>query len=270
MPRKRANKRKTSAPVRRELRLPKVNLPTISWGLISNTGLLLAVVAGVYFGTLWLLDQQIDSVRIEGRFERVSSLQVEAAITPYMNQGFLGADLRTLQRSITELPWVQQASVRRSWPSTLLVSITEERAAARWGKDGLLNIYGELFVEHASHIPAELPHLMGPPGTELEVAQRFFELDDQMKQRGLMAVSLAVDPRGSWELGLSNGMQVRFGAVALELRTARFFEALDQLLAPVADKVDYVDMRYTNGFAIGWKPGVKTRLAEQREIDPHA
>jgi len=267
MPRKRANKRKSTAPVRREFRLPTIS---INWSLLGNAGLLLSAIAGVYFGTLWLLDQQINSVRIEGRFERVSSLQVEAAITPFMNQGFLGADLRTVQHAIVELPWVQEASVRRSWPSALIVSVTEERAAARWGKDGLLNVFGELFVEHASHIPAELPHLMGPPGTELEVAQSFFELDDQMKQRGLMAVSLAVDARGSWELGLSNGMQVRFGAVALEARKERFFEALDQLLAPVADKVDYVDMRYTNGFAIGWKPGVKTRLAEQREMDPHA
>jgi cell division protein FtsQ len=267
MPRKRANKRKTAAPVRRELRLPTIN---INWRLFGNAGLLLGVMASVHFGTLWLLDQQIESVRIEGRFERVSSLQVEAAITPFMNQGFLGADIRTLQHSITELPWVQRASVRRSWPSTLIVSVTEERAAARWGKDGLLNIYGELFVEHASHIPAELPHLIGPEGTELEVAQRFFELDAQMEQRGLMAVSLEVDARGSWELGLSNGMQVRFGAVALQTRTERFFEALDQLLAPVADKVDYIDMRYTNGFAIGWKPGVKTRLAEQQETAPHA
>ena len=267
IPRKRANKRKSSAPVRPEFNLPTINF---NWGLLGNVSLLLVVVASVYFGTLWMLDQEIKSVRIEGRFERVSSLQVESAITPFMNQGFLGADLRTLQHSITNLPWVQQASVRRSWPSTLIVSVTEERAAARWGKDGLLNIYGELFVDHASHIPAELPHLMGPEGAELEVAQRFFELDAQMEQRGLMAVSLAVDERGSWELGLSNGMQVRFGAVAIDARTERFFEALDQLLAPVTDKVDYIDMRYTNGFAIGWKPGVRTRLAEQQEMRPHA
>lgn len=265
MPRKRANKRKNSGSVR-----PEFRLPTINWRLLSNGGLLLILVASVYFGTSWLLDQQIKSVRIEGRFERVSSLQVEAAITPFMNQGFLGADLRTLQRSIMDLPWVQQASVRRSWPSTLIVSVTEERAAARWGKDGLLNIYGELFVEHTSHIPAELPHLTGPAGTELEVAQRYFELDSQMEQRGLVAVSLSVDERGSWELGLSNGMRVRFGAVAIEVRTERFLDALDQLVAPVADKVEYIDMRYTNGFAIGWKPGARTRLAEQAEMGPHA
>ena len=130
MPRKRANKRKSTAPVRREFRLPTVS---INWGLLGNAGLLLGVIAGVYFGTLWLLDQQINSVRIEGRFERVSSLQVEAAITPFMNQGFLGADLRTVQHASLELPGVQAASVRRSWPATGCVSVTDERAAARGG-----------------------------------------------------------------------------------------------------------------------------------------
>jgi cell division protein FtsQ len=103
----------------------------------------------------------------------------------------------------------------------------------------------------------------------LRVAKKFFELNVQLEQRGLMAVALAVDARGSWELELSNGMQVRFGAVAVDERTARFLHALDSDLAAVADKVDYIDMRYTNGFAIGWKPGSDLRLAELKETGPH-
>ena len=267
MPPKR-NYRRKSAP--RAKRQSKLTLPQVNWSLVANAGLLVGVMAAVYFGTLLALDTQIDAVRIEGRFERVSSLQVESAITPYMEQGFLTVDLSTLQNAIASLPWVATASVRRSWPSTLIVTVSEERAAARWRKSGLLNVYGELFVERASHVPAELPHLSGPDGSELEVARRFFTLDKQLEQRGLTATSLVVDDRGSWELGLSNGMQVRFGAIAVEERVDRFFEALDSALTAVADEVDYIDMRYTNGFAIGWKPGSKVKLAEQGEMDPHA
>jgi cell division protein FtsQ len=134
----------------------------------------------------------------------------------------------------------------------------------------LLNVYGELFVEKTSHIPAELPRLSGPVGTELEVARRFFELDKRLEQRGLTAVSLDRDDRGSWQLGLSNGMQVRFGAIAIDSRVERFFDALDGVLAPVADKVNYVDMRYTNGFAIGWKPVENIKLADLGETESHA
>ncbi len=262
---KRANRRKSRKAAKREQRWPKIN-----WSRLRDGVLLILVGVSVWLGTAWVMERPINSVRIDGRFERVSVMQVEAAMDPHLDSGFLAVDLHMMRRAIMTLPWVQDASVRRSWPSTLSVIITEEQAAARWGQDGLLNIYGELFVEHATHIPAELPRLSGPAGMELQIARRFFELDAQLEQRGLNAVALEMDARGSWELGLSNGMAVRFGAVALEARTERFFKAFDEVLAPLANKVDYVDMRYTNGFSIGWKPVGNMKLANKGETDPHA
>jgi len=262
---KRSNRRKTPKRPKREIQLPEIN-----WQRIGNGMMLLVVVVCAYSGTRWVLDQPINAVRIDGRFERVSAMQIESAMTPYLDAGFLSADLKQVQRAVAELPWIESASVRRSWPSTLSVTVAEERAAARWGKAGLLNVYGELFVAKTSHIPAELPRLNGPAGFELEVARRFFELDKRLMQRGLTATSLKRDGRGSWQLGLSNGMQVRFGAISIDSRIERFFDALDGVLAPVAEKVNYVDMRYTNGFAIGWKPVEKVKLADLGERDSHA
>lgn len=265
MPRKHANRRRTHKAAKRELLQPKIN-----WSWLGNGVLLILVGVSAWLVAAWVLERPINSVRIDGRFERVSAMQVEAAMAPHLDSGFLAADLYLMQHAIMILPWVQDASVRRSWPSTLSVVITEEQAAARWGQDGLLNIYGELFVEHATHIPAELPRLSGPEDTELLVARRFFELDAQLEQRGLNAVALEMDARGSWKLELSNGMAVRLGTVALETRTMRFFKAFDEVLGPLASKVDYIDMRYTNGFSIGWKPVDRVKLADKGESDPHA
>ena len=39
----------------------------------------------------------------------------------------------------------------------------------------------------------------------------------------------------------------------IDSRMERFFSALDKVVAEQMDQVDYIDMRYTNGFAIGWK-----------------
>ena len=272
MLRRRGNKRKkAAAPDRKPLvRMPKIVMPNINWRIPLNSLILASVLVGTYTATTWALDKQIGTVRIEGRFDRVSSAQVEAAIMPFRHRGFLSINLREVQAAVTELPWVERASVRRSWPATLVVVVTEERAAAKWRESGLLNIYGRLFVEQASHIPAELPHLSGPRGTELEVAKRFFALDAEMQQRGINAVSLKVDERGSWELGLSNGIIVRFGAVAVDSRIERFFDAMDGVLAPIADQVAYIDMRYTNGFAIGWRPGSRAKFAAKGESGPHA
>ena len=187
-----------------------------------------------------------------------------------MERGELVSNLRTVREAIIELPWVQDASVRRSWPSTLLVSVSEEHAAARWGDKGLLNIYGELFVTDAKHVPVELPALSGPQGSQLKVARRFFEFDAQLEQRGLNAIALSLDERGAWRLKLSNGIEVRFGAMELEARSARFFAAFDTVLGEEAARIDYIDMRYTNGFAIGWKSVNEMQLADTGETDPHA
>ncbi|HJP04778.1 MAG: hypothetical protein CL799_01555 [Chromatiales bacterium] len=264
MPPKKANRRKTPKRAKRAIPVPAIN-----WNRIGNGALLLIVLVCAYSGTAWVMDQPINAVRIDGRFERVSAMQIESAMTPFLKGGFLSTNLTLVQEAITELPWVERASVRRSWPSTLSVTVVEESAAACWGKAGLLNIYGELFVAETSHIPAELPRLTGPAGSELKVARRFFELDKQLKQRGLTAIALSIDARGAWLLHLSNGMQVRFGAAATDSRTERFFGALDGVLGPVADKVKYIDMRYTNGFAIGWKSGDGIRMADFGETDPH-
>lgn len=268
MPRKRVNRRKPQSRTRRKVTLPR--LPKIKRGLIANFFILGGVLGATYFGTLWLVDRSINAVRIEGSFEHVSAVQVEAAMAPYLDQGFLSLNLNTVQNAIVALPWVEEASIRRSWPAALNVALVEERAAARWNEQGLLNVRGELFVSLASHIPAELPRLNGPAGSELGVAKRFFAMEAELEQRGLMAVELTLDERGSWVLGLSNGMQVRFGAVSVDERAGRFFRAFDRMLQPLTEQINYVDMRYTNGFAIGWKSPAKTRLADNGETRPNA
>jgi len=268
MPRKRANRRILRKPKLRPQF--KIKLPDINWGRVGNVFGLVLLLVGSYNGTLWLMDRPIEMVRVEGAFARVSSPQVEAAMRGYLDQGFLAVDIKKLQAEIARLPWVKSATVRRSWPDSLQVVVTEEQVAARWGKSGLVNTSGELFVEDATHIPAELPRLYGPEGSSQQVAAQFFELRTRLEEVGLAAVALKQDARGAWELEMSNGMRVRFGTMNLDDRIDRFFVALEKILTPVADQIDYVDMRYTNGFAIGWKAQGETKLADLRENDPHA
>ena len=45
----------------------------------------------------------------------------------------------------------------------------------------------------------------------------------------------------------------RLSIIVASCDGARFYAALDEVVAPVAADVRFVDMRYTNGFSIGWK-----------------
>lgn len=225
----------------------------IQWGRLVTICTVGAIAALVYVTTLWLMNRPIRAVIIDGAFARVSAIQVEDALSPHVQAGFLSADLKAMRRRLKGLPWVANATLRRRWPGTIEVRIEEQRPAARWKDTGLLNVDGELFVDGVTHAPAELPLLSGPRGSEQRVAEMYFRVEERLERRGMAATSLRLDDRGAWELLLSSGIRVRLGARMLESRLERFFEALDKVVAARAGDVDYIDMRYTNGFAIGWK-----------------
>lgn len=206
--------------------------------------------------TLGALDQNISQVSVTGRFQRVSPIEVEQAVKARVRDiGLVSVDLAAVQRAVEQLPWVDRATVERQWPRALNIRVTEQVAAARWGANGLLNTRGELFISEARHIPSELPRLSGPRGAEAEVARRYLAAQSQITEAGMRLTAVRLDARGAWEFDLDNGITVRLGRRQIDERFARFVQAGVSQIAAHANDINYIDMRYTNGFAIGWRSG---------------
>jgi len=241
----------------------------VQWMRLITLCTVLAISLSVYVATLWLMNRPIQAVVIDGAFVRVSAIQVEDALESYIQTGFLSADLHAMRRQLRRLPWVANAKVRRRWPGTIEVAIEEQSSVARWGDAGLLNKNGDLFIEKVSHAPAELPLLSGPQGSERRVAEMYFRIQERLERRGMAAVSLRLDDRGAWEMQLTSGIRVRLGARMVETRLDRFFAALDKVVAAQAENVDYIDMRYTNGFAIGWKDAAPMNAKARNGVKPN-
>jgi cell division protein FtsQ len=200
-----------------------------------------------------LFDRSIHSITIEGPFQRVSALQIEEAISGALSDGFLSANLSEIRELIVALPWIDQANVVRRWPSQLEISVTEQVPAACWGERGLLNTRGELFVTDARHIPAELPRLSGPVDRSGEIASRYLSIREQLIPLGLDLRRIHMDARGAWEMTLQNGIGIRLGRREIEQRTKLFLDVVSKIITNRESEIDYVDMRYSNGFTIGWK-----------------
>jgi cell division protein FtsQ len=126
---------------------------------------------------------------------------------------------------------------------------------ARWGAAGLLNERGEVFVNDARHMPAELPELNGPAGFEAEMTARYLAAQSKLGEAGMRLTALRLDARGAWELALDNGVVLRLGNLRVDERFGRFMSAAVRIVAARATEIAYVDMRYANGFAIGWRSG---------------
>jgi cell division protein FtsQ len=223
------------------------------WRVYARRGALLLVLAAALTALTWALDRPVRVISIDGSFQRVSPGQIEKAVAPFANQGFMSADLADIQRAVETLPWVDHARIARRWPNRLRVTVIEQTAAARWGESGLLNTRGELFVRTATHVPPELPHLSGPEGSESQVAKRYLSAQGRMLEAGMRIAALRLDERGAWEMDLDSGVTVRLGRRDVDDRVERFIHTASQVIAHRLTEISYVDMRYSNGFAIGWR-----------------
>jgi cell division protein FtsQ len=228
-------------------------LARIDWRRHLRKGAVLGALAACLGALSWALDRPIHVISMDGSFQRVSPGQIEKAVAPYLAAGFMSADLDAIQRAVETLPWVDHARVQRVWPTSLRVSVVEQTPAARWGESGLLNTRGEVFERAAAHVPSELPRLSGPDGTEAQVAQRYLAAEAQLLEVGLRIAALRLDARGAWEFDLASGVTVRLGRREVDERLARFIHDAAPVIAHHASDVAYVDMRYSNGFAIGWR-----------------
>jgi cell division protein FtsQ len=223
------------------------------WRSYARRTALLLLIAGALAALTWALDRPIHVISMDGAFQRVSPGQIEKAVAPFTKAGFMSADLDRIQRAVERVPWVDHARVQRRFPNSLHVTVVEETAAARWGESGLLNTRGELFVRQADHVPTELPRLSGPEGTQSQVAQRYLSAQGRMLEAGMRIAALRLDERGSWEMDLDSGVTVRLGRRDVDERLDRFIHTASQVIAHRLNDITYVDMRYSNGFAIGWR-----------------
>jgi cell division protein FtsQ len=260
---RRANRRRSAsreasgAERSRAVRLVRA-LARLNWRRALKSALSLAAVAAAVALVAAALDRPIESVVVTGRFQRVSPLDVERAVKASLHgAGLVSVRLAQVSSAVERLPWVDAVTVERTWPRGLTVHVLEQVAAARWGQGGLINIRGALFTGDARHIPLELPTLTGPDGTEPAVAQRYLGMQGRLAEVGMRLTALRLDARGAWEFDLDNGVTVRLGRKQVDQRFATFIEVASKILEQRASDVAYVDMRYVNGFAIGWRGGAQ-------------
>lgn len=240
---------------------PSWQLPSLRWRALVIWSGSAAGIAVLLIGMLLFINQPIEHIQVDGRFQHLTALDVENAVRVQLHgAGLISVRLNAVQRGIRALPWVESASVQRSWPHGLTVRVSEQQAVARWNERDLVNAHGTLFFSNARFVAPELPQLAGPSGTEAEVVARYLALQGRIAEAGMRLVALRRDARGAWEAQLDNGVSVRLGRKQVDERSARFVAVALRMLAQRAVDIAYVDMRYSNGFAIGWRSGA-TRLA---------
>jgi cell division protein FtsQ len=236
----------------------------------SLSGLLLLGVLAMIalWGTRWLSDPYrfpLDVVEVKGEFRYLQKPQLQAAVMPHATGGFFTVDVDRVREAAEALPWVNSAKVRRIWPATLRVQITEQLAVAGWNGNGFLNVAGESFFPQAGMAPDGLPQLAGPEGQGMKVLQQYREISRTLQPLDMHPASLAMDKRRAWTLQLENGVQLKLGRARPWTRLQRFVRAYPDVFAGRMADLKRVDMRYSNGFSVYWQRPAATGVVAQRD-----
>lgn len=219
--------------------------------------LVMLVVAAVYFGyepLQKLLERPFKSVVVEGEFHFVSKARATELIGDEIDNNFLQLDLMRLKRSLSADPWVDEVSLQRRWPDTLVVKIAEQKPIARWD-DGFLNQRGQIVkVAEADRLQG-LPWLQGSETDAVEILQQYQDLSQLLRSRGLDVVVLRCDNKKSWRLTLKNEVEIAIGRTKVMEKMRRFVTVYDTHLNRVWTDVAAIDVRYSNGLAVRWVEG---------------
>ena len=207
--------------------------------------------------------KQIQIEPVAGQtLKHINKAMVKRQVVETVQGNFFSVRLEDVKRGFESMPWVRHANVRRVWPNGLIVSIEEQQAFGTWdGSDSntLINKYGELFTGRVSEVGdnTRLIDFHGPDDAGKEVMSLYEKANNWFKPWGAEVTSLALTERYAWHIKLSNGMKVEFGRDEessdknlTEERVARLFKYWPQVQEKWANRIDAVDLRYANGFAV--------------------
>jgi cell division protein FtsQ len=197
---------------------------------------------------LYLQALPVRHIEVIGAIENTSAATIQKRVANGLAGGFLGSDLVALQEDLEALPWVYRATIRRRWPDTLEITISEQRPIARWNEGGFLNHEGQQFSAPAQDKWFALPLLVGPEGTQQMLMQRYLRLDELLRGTGLVVMAFRQDAVRQLTVEFANGLTLVLGDDAFVQRLRRFRHLyLHELQAqPVA----VIDMRYAHGAAV--------------------
>lgn len=230
-------------------RADRINLRPVLAGL---SALVLVLGAGGLYAAVHR-DAAVGRLQVQGPFKHVQPDQIRAVAAEQIGSGFLAVDLDQLRAQLERLPWVEHARVERVWPDDLRIRVWEREPFARWGDKGLLSTQAVAFEPDAKDLAQDLPQLFGPPGHEREVMEAYRRLSPKLAATPFPLQRLGMNARGEWLAYTSAGIELRLGQgepdAKLDTIAGPMVRALGQRLA----EVNYVDLRYTNGFAVAWR-----------------
>lgn len=232
-------------------------------------GLVLMIVAFVaYRGTEAVMHArvlQIDRLVVTGN-ERVPSATVLEAVEGLKGQNLMWTDLEAWRGRLLQSPWVRDAALRRSLPSTVEIAVSERLPAIIARLDGRLFLVDDqgIIIDHFGprYAGFDLPIVDGVsasrpgPGVQADHARAALAARVVASLRGNPEVAKRVsqidvaDPHNAHVTLTGDPAVLHLGDEQFQQRVESYLQLADRLRESVPD-IEYVDLRFGSRVFVG-------------------
>lgn len=203
---------------------------------------------------------QVNQVSVTGNVKYVNFVALQRVTKTHLTHSKSAGDLLALREKILMLPWVKNVVVAKEYPDLLVLNITEHVAILRQPKGELLNEDGEGFGVNLNDYKKSKPKaykamqqlpLLDAPGYAKDTAwSKFHAVQKRLAVSEFKLQALQLDERGSWQMTLRSGLVLKLGSESVLKRLQVFLAIAAPRLKAQLSRLRYVDLRYSNGFAV--------------------
>ena len=171
-----------------------------------------------------------------------------------INKSWFNFDINILKRELEKIEWVNTVGVRRVFPGEVKLSIEEHLPLVIWNNKYYMNSDGEIFF--VKNISKKLPRLNSKNDRSETLFKYYSFFSNNLLTNKISDKIIEINENDirSLSILLSSGISVRLGSKNINDKMNIFFKSYKKILKTSdLNKIRYIDMRYSNGFSIGWK-----------------
>ncbi len=186
---------------------------------------------------------------------KIQLQQITQAVKSQPEGNFFTAELKGIHEEISSLSWVEQVDVTRNWDKGIRIKVLPRKPIARFGSEYLLDAQGQVYVPADGNLSVDssLVTLQGSPEQAELIMSQMHQVNEWFAPLGLSVEDMILTPRMTWLIKFNSGLRLLVDGENTAQKLLNVSKVLQNQLAKKQKKIQSIDLRYKNGFAIAWK-----------------